>query len=108
MANKQFGETLRELRKRKNYTQQQVAELLGLKNKSTLGSWEIGISEPDAFTFLKLLKIYEVNDIYAAFGEVSPNPYIQNYDKLDSKYKKLIDNQIDQLLDIQSKEKEKV
>lgn len=105
MANKLFGDTLRELRNKKGYTQQQVAEILGLKNKSTLGSWEIGISEPDAYTFLRLLKIYEVNDIYAAFGEVSPNPYISNYDKLDNKYRKLIDSQISQLLDIQNNEK---
>lgn len=104
MANKQFGDTLRDLRNAKGYTQQKVADLLGLKNKSTLGSWEIGISEPDAYTLLKLLKLYEVNDIYAAFGEVSPNPYIANYDKLDSKYRKLIDNQIHQLLDIQNNE----
>ena len=41
MANKKFGDTLRTLRKVKGYTQQQAADLLGLKNKSTLGSWEV-------------------------------------------------------------------
>lgn len=74
MANKKFGETLKKLRNTKGYTQQQVADILGLKNKSTLGSWEVGKSEPDGYTLLKLCKIYEVEDIYSAFDEVSPLP----------------------------------
>lgn len=73
MANKKFGETLRKLRNTKGYTQQQVADMLGLKNKSTLGSWEVGKSEPDGYTLLKLCKIYEVEDIYSAFDEISPS-----------------------------------
>ncbi len=73
MANKKFGETLRNLRNKKGYTQQQVANILGLKNKSTLGSWEVGKSEPDGYTLLKLCKIYEVEDIYSAFDEISPS-----------------------------------
>jgi len=60
MANKNYGNKLRELRLKAGYTQQVVADKLGLKNKSTLGSWEIGKSEPDADTFLKLCDIYEV------------------------------------------------
>ena len=61
MASKELGGKLRELRDSKGFTQQQVADELGLKNKSTLGSWEIGKSEPDAFTFLKLCKLYGVD-----------------------------------------------
>ena len=80
MANKQFGETLRKLRNAKGYTQQQVADMLGLKNKSTLGSWEVGKSEPDGYTLLKLCKIYKVEDIYTAFGEISPSS--KHIDKL--------------------------
>lgn len=72
MANKYFGEVLRGLRNEKGYTQQQVADLLGLKNKSTLGSWEVGKSEPDGVTFLRLMKLYEVTDIYATFDEEAP------------------------------------
>ena len=76
MANKKFGDTLRTLRQQKGYTQQQVADMLCLKNKSTLGSWEVGKSEPDGYTLLKLCKIYSVKDIYSAFGEVSPVQYV--------------------------------
>lgn len=67
MANKAFGKKLRELRVFHGYTQQQVADLLKLKNKSTLGNWEIGNSEPDAMTFLQLCKIYKVDDILLEF-----------------------------------------
>lgn len=74
MANKKFGDTLRELRNAKGYTQQQAADLLGLKNKSTLGSWEVGKSEPDGYTLLKLCKLYEIQDIYAAFQDISVVP----------------------------------
>ena len=82
MANKKFGETLRKLRNTKGYTQQQVADILGLKNKSTLGSWEVGKSEPDGYTLLKLCKIYEVEDIYSAFDETSTSStHINNVTK---------------------------
>lgn len=111
MANKKFGDTLRELRNSKGYTQQQVADILGLKNKSTLGSWEVGKSEPDGYTFLKLLNLYEVEDVYNAFGEVSPkqattdntNEIIEKYNQLDDGYKSLIENLINQLLELQDK-----
>ena len=42
MASKELGGKLRELRDSKGFTQQLVAEELGLKMKSTLGSGEIG------------------------------------------------------------------
>lgn len=89
MANEMIGQRLRDLRNRKGYTQQDVADMLHLKNKSTLGSWEIGKSEPDALTFLKLCDIYEVEDIMLSFtGKPSSNndyedPGITLYKKLD-------------------------
>lgn len=112
MANKQFGDTLRELRNSRRYTQQQVADLLGLKNKSTLGSWEVGKSEPDGYTLLKLLSLYKVDDVYSAFGEISPkqpvtntNDIIEKYNQLSDGYKAFIKNQINQLLELQDKDK---
>ena len=74
MASKELGGKLRELRDSKGFTQQQVADELGLKNKSTLGSWEIGKSEADAFTFLKLCKLYGVDNILGVFGDETPTP----------------------------------
>lgn len=110
MASQKLGDTLRDLRNSKGLTQQQVADMLGLKNKSTLGSWEIGKSEPDGYTLLRLCKLYDVEDIYAAFGEVSPKQFtdeneelISKYEQLNDEYKKLIRFHIEQLLQIQSK-----
>ncbi len=109
MANKRFGEILRELRKAKGYTQQQVADILGLKNKSTLGSWEVGKSEPDGYTFLSLCKIYDVEDIYSAFGEVPPTQYhtdaakdlANKYHLLHDEYKRIVETLVGQLLEAQ-------
>lgn len=108
MANKKFGETLRTLRKTKGYTQQQASDLLGLKNKSTLGSWEVGKSEPDGYTLLKLCQIYDVQDIYSAFGEISPGKQtcdriMEHYILLTDEYKRVIETLIVQLLEIQEK-----
>lgn len=115
MANKRFGDTLRELRNLKGYTQQQVADLLGLKNKSTLGSWEVGKSEPDGYTLLRLCRIYEVEDIYNAFGEIAPIQFIPDakceppikYGLLNDESKKIVDNLIEQLLELQNQNNKK-
>lgn len=114
MANKKFGDTLRTLRQQKGYTQQQVADMLCLKNKSTLGSWEVGKSEPDGYTLLKLCKIYSVKDIYSAFGEVSPVQYVtdsfneisEKYCSLNDESRKIVDNLIEQLLSMQENQKQ--
>ena len=71
MANKEFGQKLRSLRISNDLTQQQVADILGLKNKGTLGNWEIGNSEPDAMTFLRLCDIYKVDNILLEFAGTS-------------------------------------
>ena len=108
MASKRFGETLRKLRNAKGYTQQQAADLLGLKNKSTLGSWEVGKSEPDGYTLLRLCKIYEVMDIYAAFGEGVPSSksmaheIAEKYARLDARSQRVIKELIQYLLEVES------
>lgn len=90
MANKKLGATLRDLRLAKGYTQQQVADMLELKNKSTLGSWEVGKSEPDGYTLLKLCRIYEVKDIYKAFDDsVCDEPLSSAHKRLIAELEKM-------------------
>lgn len=109
VANKKFGDTLRTLRNQKGFTQQQVADMLGLKNKSTLGSWEVGKSEPDGYTLLRLCKLYNIKDIYSAFDEIPSVQYEQGIDEegfkkyylLSDESKKIVDNLILQLLEMQ-------
>lgn len=73
MANKELGAKLRALRIRNGLTQKNVYEQLGV-SQSTFSSWEIGKSEPDAVTFLKLCDIYHVQDILFEFtGKTTEN-----------------------------------
>ena len=115
MASKKLGDTLRRLRVLKGYTQQQVADLLGLKNKSTLGSWEVGKSEPDGYTFLRLYRVYEVEDIYAAFEEEAFTPsqkdtsseVMKKYRQLAPEMKKIADSLILQLAELPASKRER-
>ena len=111
LANKQLGNTLRNLRLANGYTQQQVADLLGLKNKSTLGSWEVGKSEPDGFTLLRLCKLYEVTNIYETFidePEGVENDYYTSvlslFKQLNPRLQENVIQQIELFLELQNKQ----
>lgn len=47
-------------RKAMNLNQTELAKLVGLK-KTTVASWEQGISSPDIDTIAKLLKLFNMN-----------------------------------------------
>ena len=64
---KNFSETLKQLRIDAGYSQKQVYEMLGIR-QSTFSAWETGRAEPSADMLLKLCKLYKVNDIFSAFG----------------------------------------
>jgi|GEM_PF-3095247 len=67
MANKELGEKIRSYRNNAKLTQQELADKLGLKNKSTLGSWEVGKSEPDANMIGEMLGVFGI-DANTFFG----------------------------------------
>ncbi len=54
-----FGETLANLRKKKGYTQAELAERLGLSNK-TVSKWENGLGYPDIVYLVPLAKLLDV------------------------------------------------
>jgi len=58
-----FGDRLREARKAKGFTQEALAELIGVA-KSTLTGYEKGNREPDMFKIKKLIDILEVDSDY--------------------------------------------
>lgn len=64
---KNFSETLKQLRIDAGYSQKQVYEMLGIR-QSTFSAWETGRAEPSADMLLKLCKLYKVNNIFSAFG----------------------------------------
>lgn len=55
-----FGGTLRQLRKAKKMSQQDVAHLLGI-NRTTYTKYETGKSEPDVSTICHLAEIFAVS-----------------------------------------------
>jgi len=53
-----FAENLRQLRTSKNLTQKQLAEMLGVDQR-TISVWETGKNEPDFKTLAKLCDIFD-------------------------------------------------
>ena len=58
-----FSERLKELRKNMNFSQLQLADLLGTTNSSVC-DWERGRSQPDLQTLAKLACLFEVSVDY--------------------------------------------
>ena len=79
---KELGSTLAILRKKAGLTQEQAAEKMLLKNKSTLASWECGKAEPSIATFLRLVSLYGIKEaeylhavlVKTALGNEPPVP----------------------------------
>ena len=53
-----FGEKLSNLRKEHNYTQEQLAEVLGVSRQS-VSKWESDIAYPETDKLIKISKIFE-------------------------------------------------
>lgn len=64
---KNFSEALKELRIRAGYSQKEVYEMFNIR-QSTFSAWETGRAEPSAEMLLKLCKLYNVSDVFSAFG----------------------------------------
>ena len=92
-----FGEKLRESRKRKGYTQEQTAALLGVA-KSTYTGYEKGVREPDLFKIQRLIEILGVDSswllgIDESGDAVTAAEYqaIKKYRALDARGKAAVD-----------------
>ncbi len=73
MAKQTIGEFLATQRKAKGHTQQEVAERLGISNR-TLSSWEQGRAYPDILTLPALAEIYGVTADEILNGERATAP----------------------------------
>lgn len=60
MDQKQIGSFLKELRKEKNLTQEQLAEKLNVSGR-TVSRWETGANMPDISLLVEISEIYEVS-----------------------------------------------
>jgi transcriptional regulator with XRE-family HTH domain len=95
------GERIRELRKAKKWTQQELADKLGL-DRTTISKWERqGGSEPDNATITKIADIFDVSTDYLLGRVTSPSetrdlpqtiaPYLpEGFDKLPPEAKEEI------------------
>lgn len=54
-----IGQKLKQMRKSKNYTQEELGEILNV-SRSTISSWEIGRTYPDLSILIALSDMYEV------------------------------------------------
>lgn len=60
-----IADRIKELRKRNNFTQKELAQKLQVKS-STVSGWELGRNEPNVDTIKKLAKIFNVPFDYVA------------------------------------------
>lgn len=60
MDQKKIGNLLKELRKEKNLTQEQLAEIFNVSNR-TVSRWETGSNMPDLSLLVELADFYEVD-----------------------------------------------
>lgn len=93
-----FGEKLRESRKRKGYTQEQTAAMLGVA-KSTYTGYENGVREPDLFKIKRLIEILGVDSSWLLGVDessytVTAAEYqaIKKYRALDARGKAAVDS----------------
>lgn len=92
-----IAERIKELRKRRKYTQKELAELMSVK-PATISGWELARNEPSIDSIKKLTKIFEVSTDYLIGNEVgnSLDPAATDLDEMldnASSYKSnVIDN----------------
>ena len=70
-AKKELGSRLRTARDEVGFTQQEVADLMGI-TKGGLSSWEVGRTTPDALTLAHIARIYETSTDVLLGHRVSP------------------------------------
>lgn len=68
MDQKKIGAFLKNLRNEKNLTQEQLAEMLGVTNRS-ISRWENGINMPDFDFIIEMAKYYDVSITEILNGE---------------------------------------
>ncbi|MBQ8412098.1 MAG: helix-turn-helix transcriptional regulator [Lachnospiraceae bacterium] len=56
-----FGGNFKKLRKDKEMSQEQMAELLNIADRSTISRWENGSVEPDLDTLIQVAKFFDVS-----------------------------------------------
>ncbi len=74
---RELKEKLKYLRKKKGWTQGEVAEKLGLKGHSTYSNWEYGRTQPDHDTLVRLAELFDVTIDYLLDRTDHPNESLE-------------------------------
>lgn len=64
----EISERLQQLRKDSNYSQEQLADMLGV-SRQAISKWESGQANPDLNNIIKLTQIYNVSADYILMGK---------------------------------------
>ena len=89
VMNMDISERLQELRKKEGYSQEQVAEMLGL-SRQAISKWESGQGKPEIDNIIKLTEIYHVSADYILLGTEKVSVPAPEKKKLSHEYKKAI------------------
>lgn len=75
-----LGEKLSKLRKEYNYTQEQLADILGVSRQS-ISKWESDIAYPETDKLIKIGKLFECSMDYLLYDDVIEKKGIQSNEK---------------------------
>ena len=89
VMNMDISERLQELRKKEGYSQEQVAEMLGL-SRQAISNWESGQGKPEIDNIIKLTEIYHVSADYILLGTEKVAVPVPEKKELSHEYKKAI------------------
>lgn len=81
-----ISERLQELRKKEGYSQEQVAEMLGL-SRQAVSKWESGQGKPEIDNIIKLTEIYRVSADYILSGTEKVSQPAPKKKELSHEYK---------------------
>ena len=87
-----FGEKLSKLRKEKNYTQEQLAELLGV-SRQAVSKWEADAAYPQTETLIEIGKLFDCSMDYLLKDEITDKTSVQDgilCKRMKRTYEKLI------------------
>ena len=83
MDNIKIGKLICELRKEKNLTQLQLAQMMNISDK-TVSKWERGLGSPDISLLKDLSNIFGIDIKDLLSGQISKNPpFVNTFDKIN-------------------------
>ncbi|WP_243660024.1 helix-turn-helix domain-containing protein [Miniphocaeibacter halophilus] len=84
-----ISERLQNLRKERNYSQEELAEKLNI-SRQAISKWESGQGNPDIDNIIKLSEIYNISTDYILLGKDIKNNSSTNYPSSIQDVKKIL------------------